>query len=85
MKTRHNMATRRGRRNKITHWLKNVFLREQNKQSKVGKIAPYCRPGSQSENTISGFATSYLLKEWAVRYNKNRELSILYSDSKELD
>ena len=54
-------------------------------QSQEGKIAPYCRPGSQSENTISGFATSYLLKEWAVRYNKNRELSILYSDSKELD
>ena len=71
MKIRRNMA----KRSLID--LKNVSLREQNKQSKVGKIAPYCRPGSQSENTISGFATSYLLKEWAVRYNKNRELSIL--------
>ena len=79
MKTRRNMA----KRSLID--LRMFPCGKKNKQSKVGKIAPYCRPGSQSENTISGFATSYLLEERAVRYNKNRELSILYSDSKELD
>ena len=41
-------------------------MREQNKQSQARKIAPYCRPSSQSENTIPGFATSYLLEESAI-------------------